>query len=109
MEEELILKKSITEIAKRKNDNVFKSKARQLLKQPITREIQEMLYKNGINIQNGTLLDAMTGSMIAQALNGNIAAYTVLRDTAGYKPVDQVRNDVALRIEMSPTARELGE
>jgi hypothetical protein len=51
----------------------------------------------------------MTASLVLQAMNGNIAAYTTIRDTLGYKPVEKVQNDISIEIKMPPAIKELGE
>jgi len=105
-----IIRSSMNSLVKNeKNSDMFKRKLGAILKIPMSQDMKQKLSRSGIPVRNGDLADAMTGAMVLQALTGNIAAYTTIRDTMGYKPVENVRNDVVVRIDMSPRARELGE
>jgi len=107
---EVTIRSSVNDLIQReKESNMFKKKLEKILRTPLSLAAQEKYAARGIFLNNGTLSDAITASLIIQALNGNITAYTTIRDTMGHKPVDQVKNDVVVRIDMSPKARELGE
>ena len=93
----------------KKQGNVFKEKLATILSIPAPKSMVKGLEDNGITLNNANLADCMSASLVIQALSGNIAAYTTIRDTMGYKPIDQVKNDVIVRIDMSPQAKELGE
>lgn len=93
----------------KKQTNIFKEKLTNILSIPAPRGFIDKLESEGITLNNANLADCMSASLVIQALSGNIAAYTTIRDTMGYKPIDQVKNDVIVRIDMSPEAKELGE
>lgn len=96
-------------IQEKKQTNVFREKLSNILAIPATRDMLKGLSDNGITLNNANLADCMSASLVIQALSGNIAAYTTIRDTMGYKPIDQVKSDVLVHINMAPGARELGE
>lgn len=96
-------------IQEKKQTNVFREKLSNILSIPATRDMLKGLSDNGITLNNANLADCMSASLVIQALSGNIAAYTTIRDTMGYKPIDQVKSDVLVHINMEPNARELGE
>lgn len=105
-----LVRKSMTDIvAREKESNIFQEKLRQMVNTPMDQVMRRSFAEKGIPISNGTLADAMTASIVLQAMNGNIAAYTVIRDTLGYKPVDKVQNNVTVEIKMPEAVRELGE
>lgn len=108
-QQELIRSSMNTLVKREKESNLFKRKMQNMLKIPMSLEMMNHYAQAGIHINNGDLSDAITGSLMLQALSGNINAYAMIRDTMGYKPVEQVRNDVIVRIDMSKEARELGE
>ena len=51
-----------------------------------------------------TMADALNLKMLQEAGAGNTKAFEVSRDTAGYKPVEQVQTDINI---MSPEDRKL--
>lgn len=109
-----LVRKSMTDIVARevkqeKESNIFQEKLRQMVNTPMDQVLRRQYSEKGIPISNGTLADAMTASLVLQAINGNIAAYQVVRDTLGYKPVEKVQNDVNIEIKMPAAIRELGE
>jgi len=105
-----LVRKSMTDIvAREKESNIFQEKLRQMVNTPMDQVMRRSFAEKGIPISNGTLADAMTASIVLQAMNGNIAAYTVIRDTLGYKPVEKVQNNVTVEIKMPEAVRELGE
>lgn len=109
-----LVRKSMTdivarEVKKEKESNVFQDKLRQMVNIPMDQVMRRNLAEKGIPISNGTLADAMTASLVLQAMNGNIAAYQVIRDTLGYKPVEKVQNDISIEIKMPQAIRDLGE
>ena len=89
--------------------NMFKRKLQEIMSIPMTPGMKKRYEDFGITCVDGDIADAIAGALAIQAMNGNIAAYTTIRDTMGYKPVEQTRNDVVVRIDMSAKARELGE
>lgn len=89
--------------------DLFKRKLQEIVRIPMPLSVKKKLSEQGVSIQNGTLMDVMSASLVLQAMNGNIAAYTIIRDTMGYKPVDQVKNDVNIEVKLAPGIRELGE
>lgn len=96
-------------ITNAKKTNIFREKLSTILSIPASKAMMAGLKENGITIQNANLADCMSASLVIQAMTGNIAAYAMIRDTMGYKPIDQVKNDVTIHIEMEPKAKELGE
>ena len=109
-----LIRKSMTdivasEIKKEKESNIFRDKLESLVNLPMDQVMRRHLSEKGIPISNGTLADAMSASLVLQAMNGNIAAYTTIRDTLGYKPVERVQNDVSIEIKMPKAVKELGE
>lgn len=105
-----LVEASINEIVqKEKQTNVFREKLANILAIPMPKKMKEDLDIHGLHLQNANIADAITASLVIQAMSGNIAAYTTIRDTMGYKPIEQIKNDVVVRIEMSPEARKLGE
>ena len=99
----------IAQLEHEKKDDIFKRKLRQVLNLPIPTQVTENFEKYGLNLKEGDLADAMSMSMVLQAVNGNTTAYTIIRDTMGCKPIDNIKSDVKISIEMSQQARELGE
>lgn len=55
------------------------------------------------------VMEAMGASLVLQALNGNLQAFTTVRDTIGQKPVDRVDQNTTVHVVMSDEAKELGE
>lgn len=109
-EQQTLVRSSMNNLVEReKESNLFRQKMQNVLMTPMSAELRDRYAKMGIATPNGDLADAITAAMVLQALAGNIAAYTTIRDTMGYKPVEQTRNDVIVRIDMSSHARELGE
>lgn len=107
---ELAVRSSMNNLIQReKEHNVFKKKLEDILKTPMSTAMKESYSQKGIHLSNGSLSDAISASLVLQAMAGNINAYAMIRDTMGYKPIEQVKNDVVVRIDMSPKARELGE
>lgn len=105
-----LVTQSVNELIQaKKQTNIFKEKLSNILSIPASKDMLKNLSDNGITLNNANLADAMSASIVIQALTGNIAAYTTIRDTMGYKPIDQVKNDVVVHIEMASGARELGE
>lgn len=96
-------------VAREKESNIFQEKLRNLVNLPMDQVMRRSFAEKGLPISNGTLADAMSASLVLQAMNGNIAAYTTIRDTLGYKPVEKVQNDVSIEIKMPKEVRELGE
>lgn len=108
-QQELVRSSMRNLIQREKESNLFKKKMQTILKTPMSMSMRNHYSKAGIHLSNGDLTDAITASLILQAMQGNINAYAMIRDTMGYKPVEQVKNDVVVRIDMSQKARELGE
>lgn len=105
-----LVRTAMTDIVEREKEaDMFRQTLVKICNIPMTRAMRESLQEKGIDIRNGTLHDAMSAALVLQALSGNIGAYTTIRDTMGYKPVDQVKNDVQIKIEMPESARRLGE
>ena len=76
----------------------------------VRREAKRLVKREqGVPLPNGTLADAVTASIVIQAMAGNVGAYTTIRDTLGYKPADKVQNDVQIKVDMAPAVKELGE
>ncbi len=94
-----------------KEASLFKDKLKEILDIPLPLNIINGYSERGINLNgaNAKIIDGITASLTLQALQGNVTAFTTIRDTMGYKPVDKVQSDVVVRIDMSPQARELGE
>jgi hypothetical protein len=108
--QEIAIRSSMKNLVQReKESNVFKKKLQEMLKIPMSAAMRDMYSQKGIHMASGKLADAISASLILQAMNGNVQAYTTIRDTMGYKPIEQVKNDVVVRIDMSPKAKELGE
>lgn len=108
--QEIAIRSSMNNLIKReKESNIFKKKLQEMLNIPMSIAMKDMYSKKGIHLVGGKLSDAISASLVLQAMNGNVQAYTTIRDTMGYKPIEQVKNDVVVRIDMSPQARELGE
>lgn len=101
--------KDMTVAREDKHGNMFKQSLQDILTQPMPAELTEYFSTKGLTNLSGDMADAINASMVVQAIGGSVQAYTVIRDTMGFKPVDQVQNDVVVRIDMNPRARELGE
>lgn len=107
---DIAVRSAMNNLTKKEEEaNIFKKKLKTILQTPISASMRNKYSQSGIHLSNATMMDAINASIVLQALAGNITAYTTIRDTMGYKPVDQVKNDVTVRIDMSPKARELGE
>lgn len=113
MENTEVVRASLASLATKEQEvmrkNKFDSSLTSILKQPMSRALQDKYSKAGLHIANGTIYDAISASLILQAMNGNINAYAMIRDTTGHKPVDRVQSDIVVRIDMGERARELGE
>lgn len=93
-----------------KEDNTIKSAMLDILDLSVTEKIQELLDIQGVAIDNiNTVKQAMAAMVATKALSGNITAFEIVRDTIGEKPVDVIKQDTTIRIEMSDEARELAE
>ncbi len=101
--------KDMTLARQDKEGNLFKASLQDILTQPMPEDLADYFKGKGVPNVTGQMADAINASMVVQALAGSVQAYTVIRDTMGFKPVDQVQNDVVVRIDMNPRARELGE
>lgn len=101
--------KDMTIAREDKHGNMFKRSLQDILTQPMTKDMMDYFDNKGLSNLSGDMADAINASMVVQALAGSVQAYTVIRDTMGFKPVDQVQSDVVVRIDMNPRARELGE
>jgi hypothetical protein len=111
-QEELVRSSMRNLIQKEKESNMFRKKLQTTLKIPMSMDMKQRYSQAGIHMGNGDLSDAITASLVLTALGGGpagISAYAMIRDTMGYKPIEQVKNDVIVRIDMSPKAKELGE
>ena len=53
---------------------------------------EKKLFKEEIEKKLGQSLESMVDAMIAEAENGNVKAFEVLRDTAGQHP-DKIKDD----------------
>lgn len=105
-----IVRASLTDIVEReRSTNAFREKLKNLLDTPMTVMLEDYYNEKGVPIHGGTMQDAISASLLLQALAGNIAAYTTIRDTMGYKPAENVKNDVTIKIDMPDRVRELGE
>lgn len=121
MEEELLLRTEFiendigreTKERKIRNEEVgvdpFKSKLKEVLSIPMSEEMRQEYTNRGMQSKSGDLLEAISMSMVLQALGGNTTAYTTIRDTMGYKPKENVQNDIKIAIELAPEIKELGE
>lgn len=109
-EEVELVRASVTDIIKREREsNEFKEKLQKMLNIPMGMALEDYYLDQGIDIGKGTLSDAIAASMILQAIHGNTTAYSLIRDTMGYKPVENVKNDVTIKIDMPKAVKELGE
>lgn len=105
-----LVRTTMTDIVDReKQADMFRQALVNICNIPMSLEMKQNLSNKGIHITNGTLHDAMSAALVLQAVSGNISAYTTIRDTMGFKPVEQVKNDVQIKIEMPESARRLGE
>lgn len=102
----------VKELAKHEKEaSLFKDKLKEILNIPLPLNMIQTYEEHGISLSSvdARILDGMTAAITIKALQGDIGAYTTIRDTMGYKPVDKVQSDMVVRIEMSNQARELGE
>lgn len=105
-----IVRASLTDIvARERSTNEFREKLKNLLDMPMTVMLEDYYNEKGVPLRGGTMQDAISASLLLQALAGNIAAYTTIRDTMGYKPAENVKNDVTIKVDMPDRVRELGE
>ena len=105
-----LVRTAMTDIVNREKEaDMFRQTLVKICNIPMSRALQESLSDKGIHITNGTLHDAMSAALVLQAVSGNISAYTTIRDTMGYKPTEQAKNDVQINIEMPEAIRRLGE
>ena len=98
-----------TIVAQEREHNLFKTKLQKILTAPMSAEMKRQLSEKGLHFVNGDIADVVNAALVFQAMQGNVAAFTTIRDTMGFKPVDQVRNDVVIKIDMNPRAKELGD
>lgn len=105
----IIAKKVNTIIADEEKANVFVDRMTSALSTKMPLKMREMFHEQGFSMRNGDYFDGLVLAMVGKAMRGDVSAFTVIRDTMGYKPVDQVVNDTKITIEMSPQAKALGE
>jgi len=106
---ELVRKEAKKLVKREQETNEFKEKLQNVLKIPLDSLLKKRYQDQGVPLPNGTLADAVTASIVIQAMSGNVSAYTTIRDTLGYKPADKVQNDVQIKVDMAPAVKELGE
>lgn len=87
------------ETKRRKRD--MRELARALLEQSYsTIKAQELLGDDAELLEGDlTVANVLNMRMIQEANNGNVKAYESIRDTAGYKPVEQVQMDANVMTE----------
>ena len=106
---ELVRREAKRLVKREQETNEFKEKLQDVLKIPLDSLLKKRYREQGVPLPNGTLADAVTASIVIQAMSGNVGAYTTIRDTLGYKPADKVQNDVQIKVDMAPAVKELGE
>ena len=106
---ELVRREAKRLVKREQETNEFKEKLQDVLKIPLDSLLKKRYQEQGVPLPNGTLADAITASIVIQAMSGNVGAYTTIRDTLGYKPADKVQNDVQIKVDMAPAVKELGE
>ena len=106
---ELVRREAKRLVKREQETNEFKEKLQDVLRIPLDSLLKKRYKEQGVPLPNGTLADAVTASIVIQAMSGNVGAYTTIRDTLGYKPVDKVQNDVQIKVDMAPAVKELGE
>ena len=106
---ELVRREAKRLVKREQETNEFKEKLQDVLKIPLDSLLKKRYQEQGVPLPNGTLADAVTASIVIQAMSGNVGAYTTIRDTLGYKPADKVQNDVQIKVDMAPAVKELGE
>lgn len=70
----------------------------------LLRECLEMLLEKEISDKNGNKMtgaEAMAAKVFQQALQGNLKAFEIVRDTAGQKPVEKVQMKTDINIAES--------
>ena len=90
----------------RKLDN-FKDKVNELL----DREVMLPDNEYAELLTTGSLRDKakVRDILIATPIAGDNGSFVILRDTAGEKPVDEIKEDTTVTIVMSDEAKRLGE
>ena len=106
---ELVRREAKRLVKREQETNEFKEKLQDVLRIPLDSLLKKRYKEQGVPLPNGTLADAVTASIVIQAMAGNVGAYTTIRDTLGYKPADKVQNDVQIKVDMAPAVKELGE
>ena len=106
---ELVRREAKRLVKREQETNEFKEKLQDVLRIPLDSLLKKRYKEQGVPLPNGTLADAVTASIVIQAMSGNVGAYTTIRDTLGYKPADKVQNDVQIKVDMAPAVKELGE
>ena len=106
---ELVRREAKRLVKREQETNEFKEKLQDVLRIPLDSLLKKRYKEQGVPLPNGTLADAVTASIVIQAMSGNVSAYTTIRDTLGYKPADKVQNEVQIKVDMAPAVKELGE
>ena len=73
-----------------------------LLSMTLTKDQQRDILGDTVDMLDGyevTMADALNLKMLQEAGAGNTKAFEVSRDTAGYKPIEQIQTDVNIMSE----------
>lgn len=87
----------------------FRNKLEQIMKLKVSPEMIANFHEKGLDLKDPNIADAVSASVVVQALCGNIAAFTTIRDTMGQKPVDKVENNTTIQVVLSDEVKKLGE
>ena len=101
---------NVTSKELRKLDN-FKDEVNELLDREVMlpdNEYAELLTTGSLR-DKAKVRDILIATQIKKAIAGDNGSFVILRDTAGEKPVDEVREDTTVTIVMSDEAKRLGE
>ena len=93
-EQNLIKNEDLTPNQRRENaSKAGKASGEARRKKKLLRECLEILLEKEITDKSGNTMtgaEAMAVKVFQQALNGDLKAFEIVRDTAGQKPVDKV-------------------
>ena len=87
----------------------FRNKLEQIMQLKVSPEMIANFHDKGLDLKNPNIADAVSASLVVQALCGNIAAFTTIRDTVGQKPVDKIENNTTIQVVLSDEVKRLGE
>ena len=92
-------------------DETFRIRVNEMLNREVTLPDNELveLYSTGTLRNKSKVRDIIIAAQVKKAMAGDNGSFVILRDTAGEKPVDEVKENRTVRIVMDERIKEYGE